>query len=223
MFIKAIQKTFNTCFNCLKEIDDVHIIVIPQLGYGSCFDSFGTEIHLCSDCLKLTKEEWWDLEVIKDEYMEYYKYEDDILDFVRQMPIAGQELFFNHYARGANVWKMDAQDWIDYELGKLPHKKCKEYGLYSMDEINAYKEKFSTCEYVYNLKYEEEYGIYYNSWCPFDANGNENQEPDNYNISTECYNCQYYKKRETTIKTIDADKWFDKVKYIVLGKILAKE
>lgn len=130
---QAIQNSENVCFNCLKETI-VHKINIPALGWGSQFDNFSTRIQLCDDCYSVTNPDWWKLNVIKgktDLEGEHYEYEDEILKFVEQMPLAGQELFWNRYATGAFVsYYMEAQDWIDYQLGILPHEKCKEYDLY---------------------------------------------------------------------------------------------
>ena len=120
---QAIQNPENVCFNCLKETI-VHKINIPALGWGSQFDNFSTKIQLCDDCYKLTNPEWWKLNKIKgktDLDGECYEYEDEILDFVEQMPLAGQELFFNRYATGEFAsFHMNAQDWIDNQLGILP-------------------------------------------------------------------------------------------------------
>jgi len=127
---KAIQNPENICFNCLKETI-VHKINIPALGWGSQFDNFSTKIQLCDDCYKLTNPKWWNLNKIKgktDLDGECYEYEDEILNFVEQMPLPGQELFYNRYATGEFAsFHMEAQDWIDYQLGMLPYEKYKEY------------------------------------------------------------------------------------------------
>ena len=48
------EKIGCTCMKCLKEFDDskLHIIHIPQMGYGSGFDGFDTIVILCEDCYK---------------------------------------------------------------------------------------------------------------------------------------------------------------------------
>ena len=119
---KAIQNPENTCFNCLKETI-VHKIKIPALGWGSQFDNFSTRIHLCDECMKLTNSEWWKLKIIKDKTDldgKCYEYEDEILNFVEQMPLPGQELFYNRYATGEfAIFHMEAQDWIDDQLDIL--------------------------------------------------------------------------------------------------------
>lgn len=130
---KAIENPECICFKCLKNTI-IHTIQINQTGYGSNFDGLSTKIQLCDDCYKSTNPNWWELKTIPiQEYGEdffEYEYENEILNFVNQMPLAGQELFWNRYVYGARVtYYMEAQDWIDYELGILSEEKCMEYGL----------------------------------------------------------------------------------------------
>jgi len=117
---KAIENPECICFNCLKE-KKVKTIEILQTGWGSRFDGLSTKIQLCDECYKLTNSKWWKLKPITikklgDDFSEY-RYEDEILKYVEKMPLAGQELFFNHFAYGAGGEYMNAQDWIDCELG----------------------------------------------------------------------------------------------------------
>ncbi len=122
---KAIKNPECTCFNCLKETkENLHTIEIFQTGYGSRFDGLSTKIQLCDECYKLTNSNWWKLEQIPIKELRdaghnftEYKYEDEIIGYVEQMPLTGQELFFNHFASGAGADYMDAQDWIDEKLG----------------------------------------------------------------------------------------------------------
>jgi len=211
---QAIQNPEIVCFNCLKETI-VHKIKIPAFGWGSQFDNFSTEIHLCDECIKLTNSEWWKLKTIKGETDldgEYYEYEDEILKFVEQMPLAGQELFYNRYATGEFVnFHMEAQDWIDYKLNILPHEKCKEYGLYSPQEIQAYKERFPICQHPVNVIYEDESK---GCWCPFGAYGEYGQKIG-LDICDECYECKYFEKRRTPIKYISEKDWIDYKLYYI--------
>ena len=151
---QAIQNPENVCFNCLKETI-VHKINIPALGWGSQFDNFSTRIQLCDNCYSVTNPDWWKLNVIKgktDLEDEHYEYEDEILNFVNQMPLAGQELFWNRFASGAFVdIYMKAQDWIDYKQGILPYKKRKEYGLYPTQE----KQEESDCDDESIIEWDE--------------------------------------------------------------------
>jgi len=130
---KAIENPECTCLNCLKETK-LHTIEINQMGYDSKFDGLSTKIQLCDECYKLTNPDWWKLEIVSNKELgddfSKYKYENEIFEFINQMPIAGQELFFNYFASGASAnYNIESQDWIDYELGVLSDDKCKEYGL----------------------------------------------------------------------------------------------
>ncbi len=116
--IIAIKNPENVCFKCLKKDVNIHNIKINEMGYGGGFDSWSTEIHLCNDCYNLTNSEWWKFETMPLEeegiWSDYfkYKYEDEIFEFVENMPIEGKELFWNRYATG-DTYCMDSQDWID--------------------------------------------------------------------------------------------------------------
>ncbi len=211
---KAIQNPENVCFNCLKETN-IHKINIPALGWGSQFDNFSTRIHLCDNCYKSTNPDWWKLNIIQGKTNwdgEYYEYENEILQFIEQMPLPGQELFYNRYATGAFVsYYMEAQDWIDYKLNILPHEKCKEYGLYSPQEKQAYKERFPICQHPVNIIYDDGSK---GCWCPFGAHGKYGQK-EGLNICDECYECKYFEKRRTPIKYISEKDWIDYKLYYI--------
>lgn len=153
----AIKKPERVCFNCLKRVrmySDrlLNKIEIPALGYGGQFDGFSTKLILCNTCYKNTNPLWWELEVVEDGYIENYKYEQDILNFINNLPIEGQELFWNRF--GTQLLYMEPQDWIDYELGILPPDKQKKYGLHIIDTTNAKgtidKENDEVIKFIYN-------------------------------------------------------------------------
>lgn len=194
------------CMKCLKE-GRIKKINIPELEYGGGFDGFSTVIQLCEDCYEKTNPVWWELEVVSDiingDWMgETYRYEDEIFNFVESCPIEGQELFFNRFASGSfTINPMESQDWIDYELGILSHEKCKQYGRYSPQEIQAYNFNFPTCDCVHIDKYED--GSIGSS-CDFGARGNENGNVCSLgNIWNACYTCTHYRKRRGSIKAVE--------------------
>ena len=113
---------------------------------------------------------------------------------------------------------MDAQDWIDYKLNILTHEKCKEYGLYSPQEKQAYKERFPICQHPVNVIFEDESK---GCWCPFGAYGEYGQKTGR-NLYDGCYECKYFEKRRTPIKYISEKDWIDyKIYYI--GKLKEEE
>lgn len=184
------------CMKC-QEREYTHIYNIPNRGYGSIIaDGYGTHFQLCDDC----HEDKFDLWVgeqpeMIDEYCEDYKYEQNILDFINELSLESQELFFNSFDR-EGAYEMDAQDWIDYKLNILPHEKCKEYGLYSYEEKQAYKERFPTCGQVYLQVYEDE-----SSSCKCNNGAYGNKDGTCNHIWTGCYLCSAYSPKESVMRT----------------------
>jgi hypothetical protein len=213
----AIINVGNTCCNCLKETT-VHNIRIPSMGWGSGFDNWSTQIDLCDDCYKLTDPKWWELKRVKGETDwdgTYYEFESEIFKFVKQMPLAGQELFYNRYGYGACAdVDMKPQDWIDFELDILPHAKCKKYHLYSPQEKKAYAERFPICQHPVNRVYKDNSS---GCWCPFGAHGDYGQKCG-INISSDCYQCKQFSKRTTPIRDLK-DNDYEEYKIYYIAKI----
>ena len=190
-----INKIGITCCNCLKEGNIKHI-KIPPLRYGSFFDNMGTQIDLCDDCHSKTNPNWWEFEIIGDDYDSHYKYEDDLIRYLESMPLNGQELVFSYYSEGALSEGIPRQDWIDYELGVLSHEKCKEYGVYSRQEIQAYKDRFPTCREVFIKIWSDGSS---GSRCRIGASG-KSDGSCGLNISKECFVCDIYQEKEESFK-----------------------
>ena len=207
----AIKDHEGLCWNCLETKENVRKIVIPEMGYGSGFDGAGTEVHLCEECYQKSNPKIWGLNVIKEDYCEEYEFEKEMFEFFNQMPILGQQFVLNEFERGwMSNHRLDPQDWIDYEEKTISHERCKELGLYSHQEISAYKERFPICEYPVNKIYSDgSIGC----WCPFGASGDKDQKVG-LNISDDCYMCKYFKERVTPLKTIKSEEWNDYKLYI---------
>lgn len=189
-----------TCCKCLEE-KQIKQIYIPSKGYGSGFDGWSTQINLCDSCFSNTNSEWWELRDAENKHGDDwygdvpYEYEDDIFTYLKNLTPAGKEMVWNKYASDS-YW--EPQDYIDYEIGILPHDKCKEYSVYSHQEINAYEERFPTCQHPFNLVWDVDSKSCY---CPFGAHGEYGQSTGA-NVSDECYGCQHYVERTTPIKDI---------------------
>jgi len=218
--ILAIENHEGLCWKCLQSFNksEIHNIIISEMGYGSSFDGDNTEIHLCEECYKESikdNKELWNMEEIKcdfdreDDYgYTEYRYEKEMLEYINNLPIQSKQFVKNEFS--SDGWNMDAQDWIDYQLGILPHEKCKEYMMYSTEEIKAYEERFSTCEYPANRIWDDNSkGCY----CPFGSSGNYNQGVDD-NISSECYECKYHTNRTTPIKDIEDNDFVEYMEYL---------
>ena len=194
--IKAMRNTANLCWKCLKEKNPIHVMEFGPLGYGSGFDNCQTKIQLCEECYQKSNPDIWSKETVYDseEDREYdfahYIHEDKIFEYFDSLPIEGRQFVWNEFHDDG--YQMDPQDWVDYELGILPHERAKEYGLYSTQEIEAYKERFPKCKWPVNsLFHDGSKGC----WCPFGAHGEYGQETGR-NISDECYKCEHYMKRK---------------------------
>lgn len=198
--IMALKDT-KLCMKCLKK-KATHTYTISGRGYGSIYDNFNSKFHLCDDCAKEEYRKWSDecCEYDEDNYVEEYKYERNISGLIESFPLEGQELFHNRFAYGACAgYNMKPQDWIDYQLNELPHRKCKQYGFYSPQEIVAYKERFPNCNCVVINKYKD--GSQGSS-CPYGVFGDKDGNIG-LNISSDCYMCTRFKPREGDIKVID--------------------
>lgn len=137
MTSRAIEsdKIGHTCMKCGKEFDvPFFIFKIGEMGYGSMFDSLETEIHLCEDCFEATPN-IWSGDIVKSGDFEKMKDEEDILEFIESFPMNTQELFFNTLNK-RNFFLMQAQDWIDWQEGRLSKEKCQEYGFEYQEEID---------------------------------------------------------------------------------------
>lgn len=213
--VKAIKDREGLCWNCLKTKEHIHKIVIDEMGYGSYFDMFSTELHLCDECYN-KHPEYWQLnthEVWNGSMA--YDFEDEIFDFVDKMPLEGKQFFYNEFDKGMDARPMDPQDWLDYQLDLLPYEKCLEYGLYAPEEVKSYKERFPTCQYPVNRVYKDgSVGC----WCPFGAVGDKGQKVG-LNISTECYKCEKYKKRETPLMNVLNEDWNEYAIKVIAGTL----
>ena len=214
--IMALKDT-SVCMKCLKR-KATRIYTIYGRGYGSFFDMVETKFQCCDECDKPEYEEWFNETESMDGYVETYQHEENILNLINSLPLVSKELFDNRFDGGG--WHMEAQDWIDYQLDELPHEKCREYGYYSPRDIEAYKNKFTTCEHVTNVVFDDDSK---GSWCPFGANGDYGQKVDKCgNISDKCTDCKYYKLRENPIKEIKGEKLRDWKNYMT-AKLRAEE
>ena len=106
--IKSVDYNEKICFKCLKEKDNIHTYTLGYRGYGSGFDNFNTILQLCNDCNHGELSIWFNEEPeLIDGYCEDYKYEDNIFEFVKSLPIQGRELFENQCASGVCSYPME--------------------------------------------------------------------------------------------------------------------
>jgi len=177
-----IENSGTVCFNCLKHTN-VEVTKIHELGPGSFFDGFNTEIHLCKHCLNEEIKKWLELEVLKNETKSQYLHEKEILDYVSKMPAAGRELFFNRFAFGLNVPYVTTIDWLEQHEDDDKASKLEYTG-----------DSFKECEEVYHVKLPD--GKTYKK-CPF---GEIETTHESEHLS--CNTCAHYKQRELPIRCI---------------------
>lgn len=214
--ILAIKDEPGLCWKCLKKFEKINIIKFEELGYGSGFDGFATEIHLCEKCLNATNG-ILNVEIIEEDDeqghigYEHYDHEDEIFKYFESLPLVSKQFVYNEFDTGFDARPMEAQDWIDYQQEMLPYEKAKEYGLYAHEEVAAYRERFPKCAHPVNKLYHDGSK---GCWCPFGAHGEYGQKDSEYNISDECYQCTHFKCRTEPIKDIH-DKDWDEYKLFV--------
>jgi len=195
----------SVCMKCLCE-GTTNVVEIGGLGYGGQFDGFGTKVVLCDSCMADTNPEWWKLTIVTDtnengvEIGEQYECEEEILAFIQSCPLEGQELFYNSLSK--DIWGyplLEPQEWIDYQLGTLPHEKCKEYGLFSPQELEAYKARFPICAQVNKYVFPDTSS---GTSCVYGAWGGEDGDCFSHG-STACHECQHFSVRETPMEVIE--------------------
>lgn len=186
--MKYIEYNQNLCFKCLKEHNDIKIYSLAWRGYGSNYDSFNSNLQLCPHCRKEIDEDldkWFNESPNCNEYWEDYQYEDNISEYIKSLPIQGQELFENQISYGACAYTIESQDWIDMELGVAEHEVYKNYGMTSPSELEVYNKRFPTCARVFVKKYADGSG---DRRCNFGAY-------EDFGKSS-CYHCRYYEHKD---------------------------
>ena len=136
--IKAIENNENLCWKCLESKNNIHKIVIHEMGYGSRFDNESTEIHLCEECYQESIKENKELWSMKEKDCEFseYEHEEEMLDYIKELPLQGRQFVENEFS--SDEWcVMSPQDWIDYELNILPNEKYSDYGFCTPEKIKG--------------------------------------------------------------------------------------
>lgn len=118
--IIAAKYSEKICYKCLCEKQHIHTYKLNNRYWGSIFDEKKLILQLCDDCCKEDDEElkeWFSEEPKMIQNTENYDYEDNIEEYIRELPIQGQELFENQSA--IISYKVPPQIWIDFELGLI--------------------------------------------------------------------------------------------------------
>lgn len=131
----AIENPTKICWHCRKE-KDIKVFSYPSLGYGSIFDDFSSEFHICEDCLKSVGKDIFSNKVITEKYGDndmfsysVYENEDKLAEFVNSHPVEIQELFYNKFGSSSADYNMESNDWINLENGIITEEMKEKYGL----------------------------------------------------------------------------------------------
>ncbi|CEQ26783.1 hypothetical protein [Paraclostridium sordellii] len=120
--VEYVKYKENLCFKCLQEKEDINTYGLKGRGYGSKYQNAYTKLQLCDECVGSIKKheelkKWfYEKPKMEDICTEDYKYEDEIAEYIKTIPIQGQEIFYNQLS---NSWIEDSQEWIDKELGLI--------------------------------------------------------------------------------------------------------
>ncbi|MGL4573064.1 MAG: hypothetical protein ACRCVJ_18635 [Clostridium sp.] len=192
--IKAIKCNDKLCFKCLQEKENINLYTLHERGYGSIYDGTSSKVQLCDECNNINLNEWFNEQPEYIKHCYEYKYENNIEELIKTLPIQGQEMFYNQCDNGMFSEDISSQDWIDIELNVAPDDVYKRNNMYSPSEINAYKKRFPTCKHVYLREYDD--GSKSCRCTKSSAYGNSDGTCS-LNISHECYYCKHYKVRKS--------------------------
>lgn len=219
--VEYVKYEKDLCFKCLQRKKNIKTYKIENRGYGSDYDGFSSELQICEDCLEGKHEElekWFNetCEYDSGNYLEEYKYENNIAEYIKTLPIQGQELFENQISCGFGAYNMDSQDWIDIELKIASDSTYKKYGFYTPSEKKAYYDRFPTCKHVY-LKIYKDGSKATRCDVHFGVSGNEDGSCG-INICNACYYCNHYEKRNFDKDKMRIDKTI-KVDYNIIEMV----
>lgn len=181
------------CMKCLKEKVSVKHYHLYERGFGSDFDGLSSMIQICNECKPESLEKWLNEKPsfpFGDNITEDYQYEDKIQDFIDKLPLEGQELFWNHYAKGFSANTKDRVDFLAIESATASDEIYKKYNMFTPNEMKMSKERYPTCANVIDVKYSD--NSRGNRCILHNILGNINSKSNYYN--TKCNTCKDYKK-----------------------------
>lgn len=124
----------NVCMKC-SSAENVNVVDVLPLRYGSRFDEWGTRIYLCSKCLKSSPFSSMKVVIDKElamcsnalnEQLLVYENEDAMFDYVESLSLDSQEKFFNSFAYGEFYTKMDRETWIKNEKMRMERESSED-------------------------------------------------------------------------------------------------
>lgn len=115
-----------TCYVCQdKPATHTYKFKTPR-GFGSLFDLLDVTFCCCDECNRKRFEKWFSEQPKTDkDYFESYIYESEMYRYFESLPMNAQEKIFNQ----GEQYPIDAQDWIDMQLGEMTSEQKEKYGL----------------------------------------------------------------------------------------------
>lgn len=141
------EKIACTCMKCLKENkeEDMHLIHIPSMGYGSGFDMFDTIIVLCDDCYKESTKYISDLwNMVEKPYSVHHKKNNDMTEEERKK---------KKEEKGVNISLDETRVPIDMELDVIYDRDIDE-------TFFKYEHEREMYDYINNLPIEGQELVY---------------------------------------------------------------
>lgn len=178
------------CYRCLESEREPMVWQLTSRGYGSHFDGTTSRLQLCSQCcddtLRKTLTTYFNETPDESNGWQDYLYEDALHLFIQTLPLAGQELFRN---ATTGHFVMDAQDWINIQLGIANDEAYSRNGLQSPSELQAYRTRFPHCQHVALIEIDEDTAY---TQCPYGVYGEIDGSSSLDNEHSQCYHCSYY-------------------------------
>ena len=138
---KGLQKY--VCVHCLQKSSKINHIKIEPLGMGSLFYGEGTIVQLCDQCYQKSRS-LWSMKRIQSDGVIRYRMEKQMEHYLDTLPLPGRELVHNTFNFGPLARHYPSQDWIDYQLDRLPAERCKKLNLLTPEEITSLRKQFSS-------------------------------------------------------------------------------
>lgn len=112
---------------CCQDKPATHTYTFEEVrGFGSAFDMLDVKFCCCDECNKKRFAKWFHNQpkYISD-YVLDYAYENELCKFIESLPMNVQERIYN----AGDPNGIDAQDWIDIQLGEISPALAEKYGL----------------------------------------------------------------------------------------------
>lgn len=138
--IEPIKFSKDLCYFCLEHKDNIEVFEILDRKEGSLFKNCFYRIQLCDECKKKfesLREACDDRGVMLNNKTMYYPLEEELVDYMSQLPLVSKELLMNSVCISDEV-KFEPQDWLDIQMGlKDRAEVIVDYGMEKLVDITT--------------------------------------------------------------------------------------